>query len=403
MSVRKREWNTTAGQPKEAWVVDYVDQGGRRHLRTFGKKKAADAFHVTVRSEVRDGTHTADSDSITVADAGKLWLATADQDKLERSTIEEYERHLARYIVPSLGHVKLSRLSAPMVRSFVDGLRSDGEQVSTAMARKVRGSLGALLADAQERGKVIRNVVRDAKRRRRHGPRQERGKRLKVGVDIPEPAEIRALLKAAEGRTRPFLMLAVTTGLRASELRGLRWSDVDFKRKGLHVRQRADRYRQIGPPKSEAGERTVPIPTETLACLREWRLACPPGKLGLVFPTGFGTIESHANLINRVLAPTMIAAGVSVVKKDAGGKVVHDKKGKPIRLAKYTGLHALRHFFASWCINRKVDGGLELPAKVLQVRLGHSSIVITLDTYGHLFPRGDDTAELAAAERVLLG
>jgi integrase len=58
---------------------------------------------------------------------------------------------------------------------------------------------------------------------------------------------------------------------------------------------------------------------------------------------------------------------------------------------------------ASWCINRRADGGLELPAKVVQARLGHASIVMTLDTYGHLFPRGDDGAELAAAERALLG
>ena len=70
---------------------------------------------------------------------------------------------------------------------------------------------------------------------------------------------------------------------------------------------------------------------------------------------------------------------------------------------KYPGPHSLRHFYASWCINRRVDGGLELPAKVVQERLGHSSIVMTMDTYGHLFPRSDDGSELAAAERALLG
>ena len=70
--------------------------------------------------------------------------------------------------------------------------------------------------------------------------------------------------------------------------------------------------------------------------------------------------------------------------------------------AKYTGLHALRHFYASWCINRRSDGGLELPPKVVQERLGHSSIVMRMDVYGHLFPRGDDGAELAAAEMALL-
>jgi integrase len=197
--------------------------------------------------------------------------------------------------------------------------------------------------------------------------------------------------------------MAIFTGLRASELRGLRWIDVDFKSSEVHVRQRADRYREIGPPKSEAGERVVPIPPKVLGCLREWKLACPKGRLDLVFPTGRGTIESHANLINRVLAPTMLAAKVTLIKRDDAGEVVVGEDGKPIHTAKYTGLHALRHFFASWCINRKADGGLELPAKIVQERLGHSTIVMTLDRYGHLFPRGDDAAELAAAETSLWG
>ena len=70
--------------------------------------------------------------------------------------------------------------------------------------------------------------------------------------------------------------------------------------------------------------------------------------------------------------------------------------------AKYAGLHALRHFYASLCINRRVDGGLELPPKVVQERLGHSSIVMTMDRYGHLFPSDDHASELEAAERALL-
>ena len=65
-------------------------------------------------------------------------------------------------------------------------------------------------------------------------------------------------------------------------------------------------------------------------------------------------------------------------------------------------MHALRHFFASWCINRRVDGGLELPLKVVQARMGHSTIAMTADVYGRLFPRGDDSAELAAAEKFLV-
>jgi integrase len=67
------------------------------------------------------------------------------------------------------------------------------------------------------------------------------------------------------------------------------------------------------------------------------------------------------------------------------------------------GLHSLRHFFASWLINRKEDGGREMPLKTAQMLLGHSSITMTADVYGHLFPRGNDAAELAEAERGILG
>jgi integrase len=120
----------------------------------------------------------------------------------------------------------------------------------------------------------------------------------------------------------------------------------------------------------------------------------------LVFPTGAGTIENLSNIVQRILEPTQIAAGVTVPVLDNSGKPKVDDDGKPIVAAKY-GMHALRHFYASWCINRRADGGLELPAKTVQARLGHSTIVMTLDRYGHLFPSKDDGAELAAAERAI--
>jgi integrase len=105
-----------------------------------------------------------------------------------------------------------------------------------------------------------------------------------------------------------------------------------------------------------------------------------------VFPGNRGK-PLHLNLIiARAWHPVQIAAGIVTVL------------GKP----KYSGLHALRHFYASWRINRRSDGGLELPLKVVQARLGHASIQMTADTYGHLFPRTDDGSELAAAERALM-
>jgi integrase len=380
---------------REAWVVDYVDQGGDRHLKTFAKKRDADAHHAVVGVAVRAGTHTAESKSVTVAKAAELWLASCDAAGLERTTIDAYHQHVTLRIVPVLGALRLSQLTVPVVRGFEDRLAADG--CSSVMVRKSRSVLGSLIADAQERGLVAQNVVRSLRTLRRRGQdariERRRNGKLKVGIDIPSPGEMRAIVAALDKarRFRPLLLTAIFTGLRASELRGLRWADVDLKRGELHVRQRADRYSKIGRTKSEAGERTVPLPPLVVATLREHRLACPNGALGLAFPNSRGGIDHRSSIVDRGLRPAQIAAGVTKPGKN----------GAPV--AKYPGLHALRHFYASWCINRRVDGGLELPLKVVQARLGHASIQMTADTYGHLFPRGDDGAELAAAERAFFG
>ena len=398
MSVRKRQWTTGKGIEKEAWVVDYVDQQGARRLRTFQKKKEADSFAATAHVEIREGTHVADGASVTVRAAGALWITTSEAAGLERSTLDQYRQHLKFHIEPFVGDELLSKLTGPAVRAYEDRLRQ--EKRSPAMIRKIMGSLGALLADAGERGLVVRNAVRDFRGRRRKGKerqaeRRQRGK-AKVGVGIPTRLEIKALVEHVTGRWRPLILTGIFTGLRASELRGLRWQDVDLEARELHVRQRADRFNQIGRPKSQAGERTVPMPPLVVNVLREWKRACPKSDLGLVFPNGRGKVESLANIINRGLIPAQIAAGVTVDTGRTGDD------GKPVLQARYTGMHALRHFYASWSINRLADGGLGLPPKVVQERLGHSSITMTMDVYGHLFPRGDDTEELAAAERALL-
>ena len=362
-----------------------VDGQGDRHIRTFDRKKDADAYRGQVTVDVGLGVHTAPSKSLTVREAGDLWLETGESNELERATLDSYEQHLRLHIVPLLGNEKLAALTTAAIRGFEDKLRQNN--VSPVMRRRVIVSLGSLLADAQERGLVAQNVVRSlrASRKGKDRHRRREGAKLKVGV-IPAPTEIKRIIAHLNGRWRPLLLTAIFTGLRASELRGLRWNDVDLKRGELHVRQRADRYNVIGRPKSHSGERSVPLPPSVVAVLRGWKLQCPKGELGLVFPNGIGKVENIQNILNRDFFPAQIAAGVVT------------KGGKP--KAKYTGLHALRHFFASWCTNRRQDGGLELPLKVVQERLGHSTVVLTADRYSHLFPRGDDGACCGGAARL---
>ncbi len=223
MSVRKRQWVTRSGQEREAWVVDYVDQQGERHIETFSKKKDADARHSEVRVDVRAGAHIAPSKSVTVKEAAVSWINAAEAAGLERSTTDQYRQHVDQHIVPFIGRMKLSELSAQTVRKLEDRLRE--EKRSAAMIRKVVGSFGSLLADAQEQGLSARNVVRDLRRNRRRGKEHNAEKRqkgkLKVGVDIPTPGEIKSIIGGSKGRWRPLLVLATFTGLRASELRGL--------------------------------------------------------------------------------------------------------------------------------------------------------------------------------------
>ncbi|ANL55093.1 integrase/recombinase family protein [Rhizobium phaseoli] len=410
MSVRKREWTTPKGVEKSAWVVDYVDAAGSRRLKTFAKKKDADAFAATAAVEVREGVHVAESASVTVEAAGRLWIASAKAAGLERATIEDYERHLRLHINPFIGALKLPTLTIARIRKFEDDLREGGR--SPAMIKKVLVSLGTMLADAQELSLVARNVVRERKKRRgsseKTQEKRQKGK-LKIGVDIPTREDIKALLGILAGRWRPIILMAIFCGLRASELRGLRWPDVDLDRREIHVRQRADRFNDIGRPKSESSERTVPAPPMVINALKEWKLACPKrdtGKkdeagepimaLDLVFPNGAGKVEQLNNMLRRGLHPAWVAAGIALDSGEVDGK------GNPIMAPKYTGMHALRHFFASWCINRKEDGGLGLTPKMVQERMGHSTIALTMDRYSHLFPKDDDGDELAAAERTFL-
>jgi integrase len=368
MAVRKRKWTTGKGEVREAWLVDYYDAMGRRHFETFERKKDADEVHDKIRTAVRAGNHVATSSSKTIREAATLWLDST-KGRIEDASLLNYRGHVDNFIVKHLGEVKLSKLNMATARGFEDWL---AKNTSPIMTRKVMTTLGTLISDARERGFVANNVVQDLLRGRkgkRTNEMRHKGK-LKVGVDIPTPEEVGAIINAAPPRWRPLFVVAAFAGLRASELRGLRWTDVDLNKNELQVRQRADRFRKIGPPKSRAGSRTVPFGKYVANALKEWKLACPKGELDLVFPNGSGKVEYLSNIIKRGLRPTQ---------------------------SKYTGMHVFRHFYASWCISRN------LPPKVIQECMGHSSITITFDRYGHLFPRKNDSQEIDAAELMVVG
>lgn len=386
-AVRKREWETPAGAKKTAWLVDYRDPQGKRRAKQFVRKKEADEFATKAGWEVKQGTHTADSQSITVKRAGELWLARGRREGLEQSTLDAYDQHVRLHIDPLLGAKKLNQLTKPAVEAFRDTLLDSGR--SKPMVSRVLRSLSSIVTEAERVGYVAQNVARGVTLRR---SARERSK-----VVPPTKEQMKLLIEAARARGNkrpmdlPMILVLIFAGLRASEVRGLVWRNVDLDRKMITVDQRADFKNVIGPPKSASGRRTIPVPDTLVAELKIWKGRCPPSDLDLVFPSQEGTPIFHPNIVLSFQEPLQIAAGVTR-PKIVDGKPAKDEKGKPIMEGLFS-MHDFRHAAASLWIERRVA------PKRVQSWMGHSSIQMTFDTYGHLFAAmEDDSATMAALE-----
>ncbi|MCW3796486.1 site-specific integrase [Sphingomonas sp. BN140010] len=367
-AIRKRTWTDTSSEQHTAWLVDYRDNAGKRRGKQFARKKDAEAWLTQAAWHVSQGTHTADSQSITVAKAAEQWIERGRRDGLEPTTIAAYDQHARLHLVPLCGSKRLSQLTTPMVEGYRDQLV---DKLSRPMAIRVLRSLSSIISEAQRRGQVAQNVARNVK--------VKRAARQRAKAVIPSKASLRALLRAAEGagdaQGQALVMLALFGGLRASELRGLAWSGLDLKGASVTISQRADAKGKIGAPKSASSRRTVPLPPSALTALKTWKLACRATELDLVFPSVGGKVMSHRYMSLNVLQPLLGAAKVAPL-----------------------GLHDLRHAAASLWIEQRVD------AKRVQTWLGHHSIQVTFDTYGHLFEAVErDSSVAAAIEKALIG
>ena len=377
-SIRKRTWTTSGGETKTAWVADYRDGKGDRHIKTFGLKNEARGWLRDAESEVKAGTHTPDSETVTVGEAAEVWyeacrLGRDGRPPVEPHTLRSYRSHIDHHIVPRVGSVKLNKLTAPAVGTFRDELLG---KLSRPMARKVLSSFKSILNEAQARGLVAQNVGKAVK--------IGTDKRAQQKVEIPAPADMQAVFAKLDElsatsvqhqakrwrRYRAFIATAALTGMRASELRGLYWSRVDLDGQRIEVDQRADENGIIGDPKSESAHRTIAIPAQLVSMLRAWKLECPKGDL--VFPNRSGNVENMANIHSRAWKPILRACGLPPMK-----------------------FHALRHFHASMLIAQDAN------PKEVMAEMGHANIAMTYDLYGHLFKDEDQqTRETTRASNI---
>lgn len=367
-SIRKR----TLKSGKKAWVVDYKDQTGRRRNKNFERKKEAEAFLDDVKRQLRDGTFVHEDASTTVAEAADAYLESANVRSLEPGTQKGYEQHVRLYIKPQLGNVSLTKLNERMIYDFLDEIV---EERSATMAQRVLGALNRIITEAQRRNLVGRNIIADKSIK---APRAE-----PYVKRMPERHELSGLLTNTEGRSNVLLMTAMLTGMRMGELRALTWNDVRFDERIIRVRKASRSDGSQKGAKSASGYRDIPISDALGLELKKWRLQCPVGAKGLVFPNGKGNVETGSNIRQRIFIPAMKAIGLTnEVVGEAGKKI-----DQPV-----FRFHDLRHAAAALFIEQGMG------PKRIQELMGHSSIQVTFDIYGYLFR--DPEADAAAVDAI---
>ena len=307
-----------------------------------------------------------------VSEAADLYLDSAAVRALAPPTQSYYGQHNRLYIKPHIGHVLLTKLTEPMIREFLDDIV---EERSATMAKRVLGTLNRVIKDAQRRNLVGRNIITDKSIK---APRAE-----PYVKRMPERHELSGLLANSEGRAHILMMTAMLTGMRMGELRALTWDDVRFEDRIIRVRKASRSDGSQKGTKSASGYRDIPISDALGLELKKWRLQCPVGAKGLVFPNGKSNVESGSNIRQRIFIPAMKATGLTNQGVGEAGK----KIDQPV-----FRFHDLRHAAAALFIEQGMG------PKRIQELMGHSSIQVTFDIYGYLFR--DPEADAAAVDAI---
>lgn len=331
---------------------------GKQKWRTFHRQKDADRFLANAVKATHDGTYR-DVRPLAVGELFDRWLTESldvrrKQGLLKSSTAKSYRSMLETHLRPVFGEFRSDRLGADAIKTWV-AAKADAIEART-MTPKYYNNLLNLLHSilAWARHPAQSHIAHDPLDGQRRLPRR------RIERDFLERHEITGLLKAAVTNTEyAILMVAIYGGLRRGELFALQWGDIDAARtKGpgrLRV-QRSVYQGQVTTPKTEHSTRTVDVPRLVLDALEQHKADCPPIDGDFVFRTSEGTPIDPDNWYKREFP---------AIRKRANLRAI--------------GLHALRHTYASLLIN----AGENL--KYVSRQLGHASIQITADLYGHLF------------------
>ncbi len=353
---------------RRKWTIDYRDVTGRRRWETVqGTRKDAEDRLAKI---IGSGYKVVDSKR-TFEDYAKEWMETYARAHVKPSTQWEYDSVLRNHLLPAFGSVPFSKINREMVKKLVAEKVRKG--LSRSHVRNIVVPLREMFYHAIDDGMPVSNP---ASRLGRFNYRRGESKK----IDPLTRSELSTLLQTTKERMRhhyPLILCAARTGIRAGELAALHWSDIDFNGRFIEVRRNMSRGKMsttknhksrrvdmsmqltntldalLAEVKADAVRRNPQNPKEALNAVMETFIFVRPN----------GRQLDPNDLRRQILYPALELAGIRRVR-----------------------FHDLRHTFASLLIQQ----GEDLP--YIRDQLGHFSIQMTVDIYGHLVPGGNRQA-----------
>jgi integrase len=341
--------------PSGRWRARYRDPQGRSRSKTFDRKRDAERYLSASSTDMERGRWTdPQGGRITIGSWAERYLATVVN--LRASTRYTYERDLSKYVLPRFARAQLAQVRGVDVQTWLADELANG--LSPSSVHRHYRTLRRLLEVAVQSQLIPVNPC----------DRVTPPSIPPVEMRFLTAGEVVDLADAIGPWYRAFIFTAAYGGLRWSELVGLRSKRVDLLRKTITVTEQLllldNGKRQVWEqPKTRAGVRAIGIPTflaEMLQIQLDERAL--PGADGLVFPNRAGKPTASPSFNTHHFTPAKRRAGID------GRMRFHDLRHTAVALAIAQGAHP----------------------KAIQARMGHSSVQMTLDRYGHLFPELDE-------------